>query len=156
MILARHRRACWLLSLLVILSTTPICEAAAPSLVGTWQGSAPRSGCFNEKITIIITRQCGNLFQGRANRSWSNLSFPTVYFVGSIKNGTTINIHGYTSGAASQIMIMGDYQAGSPAKINVSYLSSGDVQTEYDTFSVPYAGRVRKGNMSTFYLLLSN
>jgi hypothetical protein len=147
-ILAKHQRAWWWLVLLVILFSASVCEAA-PNLVGTWQGMAPAmsTACFTQKITISITRQCGNLFQGRAT-----VAGTTINFVGSIKGGSSVNIHGQSG--VKNINIMGNYQAGSPAKINVTYINTSGPQTEYDTFPANYAGHVQNSAVGAFDLLL--
>lgn len=151
MIQAKHLGAWWLL-LLLILTPVTVCDAAAPSLVGIWQGSAPEAGpgyCTNKDITLTITKQCGNLFRGKATIGTTY----TSNIVGSIKNGTAIFIHG--SQDIYLFIIIGEYQSGSPAKINVTYFYTGDSNnTEYDTFSATYAGEIKKALMGIFHLLM--
>lgn len=150
MIQARLLKAWWLLVLLVLI---PVANGeAAPNLVGIWKGTAPGAGpgyCLNDNITLTITKQCGNLFRGKGT-IWTNYTFD---FLGSIKDGTFIKIHG----CQSSFMIMGEYQAGSPAKINVTYLYTGSSSNEkYDTFPASYSGKVKQGFAGAFDLLLLN
>ncbi len=137
----------------MFLLTTAPSAAAAPNLVGTWQGSSPgifSTYCINEAVTINIVQQCGNLFRGSATVAGS-----TKNVVGSIKDGMTINIHGTTSGGET-FMIFGDYQAGAPPKINVIYLYPYiGLQKEYDDFQLSYEGApIIKGGSAALQLLL--
>jgi len=146
---AKRLKAWWLLLLLVLI---PLAhgEAAAPNLVGVWKGTAPEAGpgyCLNENLTLTITKQCGNLIRGKAT-IWTSYTFD---FLGSIKEGTMINIHGCPG---SSFFLMGEYQAGSPAKIIVTYLYAGQTNTQYDTFPASYSGKVKQGSMAAFDLLL--
>lgn len=154
MIQKRRQRAWWVLWLLIFLLPATQCEAAGPSLVGAWQGSSPaifRTWCFNEPVTINIVQQCGNLFRGNAA-----VAGRTTNFVGSIKDGTTIYMHGYT-GMSSMFMVFGDYQPGPPRKINVTfyYDSYNLLEEQYDAFQLSYGGPPKiKGYSGALKLLL--
>jgi hypothetical protein len=150
-----RQRAWWGLWLVMFLLPAAPCAAAAPNLVGNWQGSSPgifSIYCINEAVTLNIVQQCGNLFRGSATVAGS-----TRNIVGSIKDGVTINIHGTTSGGDTFI-IFGDYQAGAPPKINVSFLYPyTGLQKEYDDFQLSYGGApIITGGSAALQLLLLN
>ena len=73
---------------------------AAPSLVGTWKGSAPKitsaAVCSSDVVTLVITKQCNNLLKGTAK-------------VGAY---TAIAVLGryYTSAGIGNIMLTGHAQ----------------------------------------------
>jgi hypothetical protein len=151
--LETRQRAWRMLWLLIFLLPATPCEAASPSLVGAWQGSSPvihSTYCSNRAVTINIVQQCGNLFRGNAVVAGS-----TTNFVGSLKGGTYIYMHGYTAGG-DMFMVFGEYQAGSPPHINVSYYYDSNLgQEEYDAFQLTYTGPVKpKGNSGLLQLLL--
>jgi hypothetical protein len=148
-----RQRACWGLWLLMLLLPAAPCAAAAPNLVGIWQGSSPgifSTYCINEPVTINIVQQCGNLFRGSATVAGS-----TKNVVGSIKDGTSINIHGTTAGGHT-FMIFGDYQAGVSPKINVIFFYPDSLRVrEYDDFQLSYGGGpIIKGGSAALELLL--
>jgi hypothetical protein len=148
-----RQRAWWGLWLLLFLLTAAP-AAAAPNLVGAWQGSSPgifSTYCINEAVTLNIVQQCGNLFRGSATVAGS-----TKNVVGSIKDGTSINIHGNTAGGEI-FMIFGDYQAGAPPKINVTYLyPDTSLGKAYDDFQLSYGGppKIKGGSAALKVLLL--
>lgn len=125
---------------------------AAPNLVGIWQGTAPGAGqgyCTTDKITFTITQQCGNLFRGKADLGWT-----TGDFVGSIKNGSIFYLHGSLFGGTSLFFIIGDYQGGQPATINVTFLNTGETDMEFDTFPANYTGKLKFTPVGALDLLL--
>jgi hypothetical protein len=148
-----RQRAWWGLWLLMFLLPAAPCTAAAPNLVGNWQGSSPgifSTYCINEAVTLNIVQHCGNLFRGSATVAGS-----TQNVVGSIKDGTSINIHGTTAGGET-FMIFGDYQAGAPPKINVIFFYPDSLlEREYDNFQLSYGGAPKiKGGSAALKLLL--
>jgi len=150
----RRRRAWWGTGLLLFLFLAAPSAFAAPGLVGTWQGSGPGiygTSCFNDQVTIEIVQQCGNLFRGNAN-----IAGNTTDFVGSIKNETTIYMHGIKAGGLSMFMLFGDYLPGPPRKINVTYLFSNEqLAEEYDAFQASYVGGAQGKDVgAVLYLLL--
>jgi hypothetical protein len=148
--LTKYLRGWWLLMFLLLFPSAAF--PAVPNLVGIWQGTAPGAGpgfCITDKITITITRQCGNLFQGKADLVWT-----TGDFVGSIKNGSIFYLHGSLFGGTSFFMIMGDYQAGSPASITVTNLYNGESDRVYDTFPANYSGKLKFTPVGALDLLL--
>jgi hypothetical protein len=141
-----------LILLLMVLLLPATGEAAAPNLVGTWQGSAPaiNVGCSNEKVTITILQQCGNLCRGTVAVSGRNMEV-----VGKITDGAALYLHGMTVAAAEFLLLWGDYQAGSPPKINVTSLYYSDISWDYDAFQAIYGGGpVKKGDITPIDLLL--
>jgi hypothetical protein len=148
----RRRRAWWGLWLLMFFFSTAPCEAAAPNLVGVWQGSSPgiySSYCFNEPVRINIIQQCGNLFRGYTTFAGSSMGL-----VGSIKDGTAVYIHGITTGG-NMFMVFGNYQAGQSPKINVISFYSGSVlEEEHDDFQLSYGGAIHRGSAALLLLLL--
>jgi hypothetical protein len=127
---------------------------AAPSLLGTWQGSSPGifgSSCFNDQVTINIVQQCGNLFRGNAT-----IAGNTTDIVGSIKNGTIIYMHGIKTSGLSMFTLFGNYLAGPPRKINVTFLYSNEqLAEEYDGFQALYVGGPQsKDTSAVLYLLM--
>jgi hypothetical protein len=135
------------LALILILSLTfTLCLAtaslAAPNLLGTWTGMAPKislSGCSNESISLTIGTQCTNLFTGNVIVGTS-----TVPMVGKIDpNGNSVQINGSIQGINYEyVNIYGSYVAGTTPTINVIsfyHSSSSDTNTqnqEYDNFSL--------------------
>jgi hypothetical protein len=131
----RQKIWCWLLFLMIVLPGG-VCQAA-PSLVGTWQGTAPGivgTSCFNKTVTLTVVQQCGNLFRGHAT-----IGQTTIDVVGRLQGTTSISISGNTADHKRYFSISGNFVSGSPPGINVTYLSDGDLENEqYDTFPASF------------------
>jgi hypothetical protein len=146
----RQKIWCWLLFLMILLPGG-VCQAA-PSLVGTWQGSAPGivgTSCFNKTVTLTIIQQCGNLFRGHVT-----IGQTTIDVVGRLQGGTSISVNGYTADRTRYFALSGNYVAGPPSGIIVAYLNDGDLENEqYDTFPASFIGGER-GAITYLQLLL--
>jgi hypothetical protein len=150
-----RQRAWRMMWLLLLLLPATQCEAVGPGLVGVWQGTCPGiygTHCVNRAVKINIVQQCGNLVRG-----YTISGGTIINLVGSTQNGTSISLHG-AKGSGTVFIIFGDYQAGTPPQINVSYLYDSYVgNQEYDSFLLTYAGPVEgKGSPGLLQLLLSD
>lgn len=100
-----------------------------PSVLGTWKGSAPKitsaAVCSTTAVTLSVTKQCGNLFAGKATITGSTVAIPFVgrliydaktatYSV--VVNGLYINTSTYL---IVQFALTGTYSATTPPKVIV-------------------------------------
>jgi hypothetical protein len=140
----------WLLFLMIVLPGG-VCQAA-PSLLGTWQGTAPGivgTSCFNKTVTLTIVQQCGNLFRGHAT-----IDQTTLDVVGRLQGSTSISVNGNTADRTRYFTISGNFVPGPPPGIIVNYLSDGDLENEqYDTFPASFISG-KTGTITYLQLLL--
>jgi hypothetical protein len=153
-VIQKMPRRAWLgLWLLMLLLPAVPCAAAAPNLLGLWQGSSPgifSTYCITRAVKLNIVHQCGNLFRGDVT-----ISGTAIKVVGSVKEGMIINVHGMTS-LGSSVIILGNYQAGSQPQINVIFFYPDTSSWEgFDDFRLSYAGPpIIKGGSGAAGLLL--
>jgi hypothetical protein len=137
----------WLVALFILSLALPLVLAtrtwAAPNLLGTWKGTAPKitlSGCSSDTFVVTITTQCTNLFSGTVAIGDTPVPVVGRFF----PNENVLTLQGeYMSPQYDFIVVSlnGVYVAGNPPSITVdttSYMST-DINlynVEYDTFSL--------------------
>lgn len=139
-------------SVFAVVLLAGLAQAAAPSVLGTWKGSAPKitsaAVCSTTAVTLSVTKQCGNLFAGKATITGSTVAIP---FVGRLIYDSKTAIYSITIEGGYQmttspftfiyLYLVGTYVPGSPAKILATsfdyYSSTTTISTlMFDTFTL--------------------
>ena len=117
---------------------------AAPSLVGTWKGSAPKitstGVCSSDLVILVISKQCGNLVKGTAKVG----AYAAITVLGRYYTSAGIGYIMLTGHVLTPIMqsitLFGSYSATPTPRFNITeflYINQSIVvDQEFDLFTL--------------------